>query len=170
VGWGFWRGGADTAVPDLWASAVAAEKMDAVQLIEMAKANHPGLRGAIAETLDAKELKEGAAWIARGPEFFFAMEVTAKPELFMDGAAALPNRLGSVKSGANKKPGGGWPPGAVQFKFPEMLRGNYFWSFLLFFSLSLWISLLVLFCSLLTCFFSAGVSLPPLASRSDLTC
>jgi len=68
-------------------SGTAAEKMDAMQLIEMAKANSPGLRNAIAATLDAKELKEGTAWIAQGPEFFFATEAAAKPELFIDGVA-----------------------------------------------------------------------------------
>jgi enterochelin esterase-like enzyme len=64
--------------------AVAAEKVSAVQLIEMAKANAPGLREAIGATLDGKELKEGTAWIARGPEFFFATEASAKPEIFVD--------------------------------------------------------------------------------------
>jgi len=68
--------------------AAAAEKATAVQLIEMAKTNNPGLRDAITATLDAKELKEGTAWIARGPEFFFATEAATKPEIFIDGAAA----------------------------------------------------------------------------------
>ena len=69
------------------AQAAAVEKASAVQLIEMAKANSPALRGAIVATLDAKELKEGTAWVASGPEFFFASEATAKPELFIDEAA-----------------------------------------------------------------------------------
>jgi enterochelin esterase family protein len=68
-------------------TGMAAEKMDAMQLIEMGKANNPGLRAAIVATLDAKELKEGTAWIASGPEFFFATEAAAKPEIFIDGAA-----------------------------------------------------------------------------------
>jgi enterochelin esterase-like enzyme len=68
-------------------AALAAEKSSAMQLIEMARANSPGLRGAIVTTLDAKELKEGTAWIASGPEFFFATEAAAKPELFVDEAA-----------------------------------------------------------------------------------
>lgn len=72
----------------LFAAAVAAaEKSSVEQLIEMAKANSPGLRDAIVVTLDAKELKEGTAWIASGPEFFFATEVEAKPEIFLDEAA-----------------------------------------------------------------------------------
>ena len=69
------------------ARAAAVDKASAVQLIEMAKANSPALRGAIVATLDAKELKEGTAWVASGPEFFFASEATAKPELFIDEAA-----------------------------------------------------------------------------------
>jgi enterochelin esterase-like enzyme len=69
------------------ANAAAANKASAEQLIEMAKANNPGLRDAIVATLDAKELKEGTAWIASGPEFFFATEAEAKPELVIDGAA-----------------------------------------------------------------------------------
>ncbi len=69
------------------AEAVAAEKSSAMQLIEMAKANSPGLRDAIVATLDAKELKEGTAWIASGPEFFFATGAAAKPEIFIDGGA-----------------------------------------------------------------------------------
>ena len=47
----------------------AAEKSSATQLIEMAQTRSPGLREAITASLDAKELKEGSAWVARGPEF-----------------------------------------------------------------------------------------------------
>jgi enterochelin esterase-like enzyme len=79
------------------AAPAAAEKASAVQLIEMAKSKSPGLRAAIVATLDAKELKEGTAWIASGPEFFFATEASAKPEIFIDGAAGsqMQNILGS---------------------------------------------------------------------------
>ena len=69
---------------------IAAEKSSATQLIEMAKTNSLGLREAITASLDAKELKEGTAWIAHGPEFFFATEAAAKPELFIDGEAGPP--------------------------------------------------------------------------------
>jgi hypothetical protein len=69
------------------APAAAAEKVGAVQLIEMARANRPGLRDAIVATLDANELKEGTAWIAQGPEFFFATEAAVKPEILIDGVA-----------------------------------------------------------------------------------
>jgi enterochelin esterase-like enzyme len=68
-------------------AAVATEKSTAVELIDMATANSPGLRDAIVATLDAKEMKEGTAWIASGPEFFFATAAVAKPEIFIDAAA-----------------------------------------------------------------------------------
>jgi enterochelin esterase-like enzyme len=67
--------------------AFSAEKSDATQLIELAKSNSPGLREAITSTFDAKSLKEGTAWIAHGPDFFFATEAAAKPDLLIDGAS-----------------------------------------------------------------------------------
>src|SRR6204780_5103572 len=51
------------------AEGAAAEKASAEQLIEMAKANGLGLRDAIVATLDAKEMKEGTAWMRSAPEF-----------------------------------------------------------------------------------------------------
>lgn len=66
-------------------SAFAAEKSTATQLIELAKSHSPALTDAIANTLDAKELKDGTAWIGRGPDFFFAVETSAKPTLVIDG-------------------------------------------------------------------------------------
>jgi enterochelin esterase-like enzyme len=68
------------------ASAVAAEKSTAPQLIELAKSNSPALKDAITTTLDAKELKDGTAWIAHGPDFFFAIETSSKPTLLIDAA------------------------------------------------------------------------------------
>ncbi|MGB7281651.1 MAG: hypothetical protein WBE13_05245 [Candidatus Acidiferrum sp.] len=69
----------------LAAPVLAAEKSDALQLIELAKSNSPSLREAISASLDAEQLKEGTAWIAHGADFFFALEVASKPELFIDG-------------------------------------------------------------------------------------
>src|SRR5580704_1678447 len=68
------------------ASAVAAEKSTAPQLIELAKSNSPSLKDAIIATLDAKELQDGTAWIAHGPVFFFAIETSSKPSLLIDAA------------------------------------------------------------------------------------
>ena len=67
--------------------AFAAEKSSALQLIELAKSNSAALKEAITNTFDAKELKDGTAWIGHGPDFFFAIEATAKPALMIDGAA-----------------------------------------------------------------------------------
>jgi hypothetical protein len=75
------------------AGAAAVEKASAERLIEMAKTNSPGLRDAIVATLDAKELKQGTAWIASGPEFFFATEAVAKPEIFIDETAGPVMRI-----------------------------------------------------------------------------
>ncbi|HXE34201.1 MAG TPA: alpha/beta hydrolase-fold protein [Verrucomicrobiae bacterium] len=67
--------------------SLAVEKSTATQLIELAKTNSPALKDAITNTLDAKELKDGTAWIGHGADFFFAIEAPSKPGLFVDGAA-----------------------------------------------------------------------------------
>jgi enterochelin esterase-like enzyme len=79
------------------APAFATEKSDAAQLIELAKSNSPLLRDAINATLDAKNLKEGTAWIGHGPDFFFAVETPTRPQLVIDGAdgAGMQNLSGS---------------------------------------------------------------------------
>jgi len=68
------------------ASAFAAEKSTAPQLIELAKSNSPALHDAITTTFEAKDLKEGTAWAGRGPEFFFAIDSSSQPSLQIDGA------------------------------------------------------------------------------------
>src|SRR5258708_22014276 len=73
---------ATVAIP----SASATVNFTATQLIELAKSPGPGLRDAIAATFDAKDLKEGTAWAGRGPDLFFALESTAKPQLLIDAA------------------------------------------------------------------------------------
>jgi|ERR1700687_1388779 len=50
----------------LAASAFAAEKSTAPQLIALANSNSPALLDAITATFDAKDLKDATAWIARG--------------------------------------------------------------------------------------------------------
>ncbi|MFZ3368561.1 MAG: alpha/beta hydrolase-fold protein [Candidatus Sulfotelmatobacter sp.] len=74
----------------LIAPAVATEKSSATQLIELARSNSPSLRDAITASFDAKDLKDGTAWMARGPDFFFASEAPSKPALFIDGASGPP--------------------------------------------------------------------------------
>ena len=67
--------------------ATPPEKSTAPQLIELAKSDSPQLHDAIVATFDAKDLKEGKAFIGQGPEFFFATESGSKPALFIDDAA-----------------------------------------------------------------------------------
>jgi enterochelin esterase-like enzyme len=70
--------------------AQAAEKMSAPQLIALAKSNDSGLRDAITASFDAKNLKDGTAWLGRGPDFFFAVETPSQPLLVIDDGAAQP--------------------------------------------------------------------------------
>src|ERR1700749_810158 len=67
--------------------AAPSPKSTAPQLIELAKSNSPQLREAIVATFDAKDLKEGKAFLGQGPDFFFATESSSKPVLFIDDAA-----------------------------------------------------------------------------------
>jgi enterochelin esterase-like enzyme len=67
--------------------AFPAEKSTATQLIQLAKSNSPILKDAITNTFDAKELKDGTAWIGHGADFFFAVEAATKPVLFIDGVS-----------------------------------------------------------------------------------
>ncbi len=71
----------------LLASAFAAEKKSAPQLIDLAKSNNAGLRDAITASFDAKDLTEGTAWAGRGPDFFFAVQSPSQPSLVIDGAS-----------------------------------------------------------------------------------
>jgi enterochelin esterase-like enzyme len=70
--------------------AFAAEKSTATQLTELAKSNSPALHDAITSTFEAKDLEEGTAWIADGPDFFFALESSSRPEIAIDGISAIP--------------------------------------------------------------------------------
>jgi enterochelin esterase family protein len=81
----------------LFAPGFATGKSNATQLIELATSNSPGLRDAITASLAAKDLKDGTAWMGRGPDFFFATEAPSKPALFIDGASGpqMQNLTGS---------------------------------------------------------------------------
>ena len=67
-------------------SAIAAEKMTAPQLIDLAKTSNANLRDAIASTFEAKDLKEGTAWAGRGADFFFVTQAPSQPALVIDDA------------------------------------------------------------------------------------
>jgi enterochelin esterase-like enzyme len=68
-------------------SRLAAEKMTAPQLIDLANAHSPALQDAITATFTPQELQEGTAWVGKGHDFFFALRSTTTPELFIDGVA-----------------------------------------------------------------------------------
>jgi enterochelin esterase-like enzyme len=63
---------------------IAAEKMTAPQLIDLAKSNSAGLQAAINSSFEAKDLKEGTAWTGLGPDFFFATQAPSQPSLVID--------------------------------------------------------------------------------------
>jgi enterochelin esterase-like enzyme len=65
----------------------ASEKLNATQLTDLAKTGSSKLLDAITATFDVRDLKDGTAWAGRGPDFFFALEAQAKPELIIDEAA-----------------------------------------------------------------------------------
>ena len=67
-------------------SSFASEKRSATQLIELTKSQDPLLQEAITATFDAKDLKDGTAWVGHGPEFFFAMRASTPPSLVIDDA------------------------------------------------------------------------------------
>ena len=67
-------------------SAFGAEKMTAPQLSALAKSSSAGLRDAITDAFDPKELKAGTAWSGHGSDFFFATEAASKPVLIIDTA------------------------------------------------------------------------------------
>ena len=64
----------------------AAEKSTAPQLIALANSNSPTLQAAILATFEAKDITNGIAWAGHGPDFFFAVQASAKPALFLDDA------------------------------------------------------------------------------------
>src|SRR5882757_1204124 len=70
-------------------SALGAEKISAPQLIDLSKSNPAGLREAITASFDAKDLKEGNAWVGRGPDFFFATQSAFEPSLVIDSSAGV---------------------------------------------------------------------------------
>jgi enterochelin esterase-like enzyme len=74
----------------LSASAFAAEKKSALQLIELAKSDRQELRSAIGDSFDAKELKEGTAWAGHGADFFFATQAASQPTLVVDDTPGVP--------------------------------------------------------------------------------
>ena len=65
-----------------------AQKRTAPELTELAASHSPELRAAIEATFDAKDLKEGTAWLGHGSDFIFALEAASAPTLVIDDAPA----------------------------------------------------------------------------------
>ncbi|MGD0731804.1 MAG: alpha/beta hydrolase-fold protein [Terracidiphilus sp.] len=76
------------ALPACAADNPPAAKLSAPELIALAQAHNPGLRAGIEATFDAKALKAGTAWAAKGPDFFFAVEAASTPSLVVDDATS----------------------------------------------------------------------------------
>ena len=72
------------------ANAFAAEKMTPPQLIALANSGAPELRDAIVASFDAKELREGTAWLGLSEDFFFAIESDSPAWLVIDDRAGVP--------------------------------------------------------------------------------
>jgi enterochelin esterase family protein len=60
------------------------KKLTATQLTALANSKSPDLRDAIFANMTEKALKEGTAWLGRGPDFFFATEADSEPSLLID--------------------------------------------------------------------------------------
>ncbi len=75
----------------------AASGPTAPQLIEMARQHSAGLEEALRATLGDDKIKKGTAFSGEGPEFIFALESEAPPELFVDDrAGSAMNRVGKT--------------------------------------------------------------------------
>jgi enterochelin esterase family protein len=85
-----WKRGLLLLILGLASTAQAVDKLSATQLIALAKSNALGLRNAITSSFDAKNLKDGTAWVGHGPDFFFAIDNPAQPLLVIDDGAAQP--------------------------------------------------------------------------------
>lgn len=63
----------------------AADKMTVDQLTKIASSSPSHIKDAIISSFQATDLKNGTAWIGHGPDFFFAIEASSTPTLFIDG-------------------------------------------------------------------------------------
>ena len=56
-----------------------AGKVPALEMIALAQAHSPKLRESIEYCFGAQSLKDGTAWVGKGPEFFFPVEAATAP-------------------------------------------------------------------------------------------
>jgi enterochelin esterase-like enzyme len=67
-------------------NAAMAEKLNAVQLVDLAKESSDKLPQAIHDTFPEAQLKQGTAWDGQGNAFFFSVESSTMPMLYIDDA------------------------------------------------------------------------------------
>src|SRR5579863_7955099 len=74
----------------------AADKPTTPQLLEMARHHSQGLDEALRAAMGDEKVKKGTAFAGEGPDFVFAIESDAQPNLFVDDQSAPPmTRTGS---------------------------------------------------------------------------
>ena len=71
--------------------ALSAEKLTAPELLRLAQGPHDaGFASAVETTLTPDLIRKGTAFIGQGPDFLFAVEATAAPELVIDEQPGMP--------------------------------------------------------------------------------
>jgi hypothetical protein len=71
-------------------TAQAADKLTAPQLIELARQKSHDLGEALDASLGEEKLKKGTAFAGEGPDFIWAVESEARPEIYIDDRAGGP--------------------------------------------------------------------------------
>src|SRR5258708_24640352 len=71
-------------------TAQAADKPTAPQLIELARQKSHNLAEALGASLGEEKLKKGTAFAGEGPDFIWAVESEARPEIYIDDHSAGP--------------------------------------------------------------------------------
>src|SRR5258706_9403347 len=71
-------------------TAQAAEKLTAPQLIALAHKKSHTLAEALSASLGEEKLKKGTAFTGEGPDFIWAVDSEARPEIYIDDRAAGP--------------------------------------------------------------------------------
>jgi enterochelin esterase family protein len=77
----------------------AAQKKTALELIGLSTLDPEHLKDGVEATFDAKELAAGTAYVSHGADFFFAVECTTEPNLFIDHEDAM--QMTKVPGGTN---------------------------------------------------------------------
>src|SRR5207245_9746878 len=68
----------------------AADRLTAPQLIELARQKAHNLAEALGASLGEEKVKKGTAFAGEGPDYIWAVESEARPEIYIDDRAAGP--------------------------------------------------------------------------------